>query len=147
VAATDTEIEISGYTFRSTKMRDREDIDYAFRLQQVPVITTSEGEVVTSCIVNWVKGSGAYGQNTPESNNLAMVVGLLRIRGEMMTMKEILAEAELTGRKFTVRQESLRTALNRACESETNRIFTRELSEEKAGKSRNRLYRYGLVNW
>jgi hypothetical protein len=147
VAATDTEIEISGYTFRSTKMRDREDIDYAFRLQQVPVITTSEGEVVTSCIVNWVKGSGAYGQNTPESNNLAMIIGLLRIRGEMMTLQEIRSEAELTGRKFTVTQKSLAQALNRACESETNRIFTRELSEEKAGKSRNLLYRYGLVNW
>ena len=76
---------------------------------------------------------------------MAVVVTLLRLRGEMMTLKEILAEAELTGRKFTVKNASLATALNRACESETNRVFTRELSDEKSGK--HFIYRYGLVNW
>jgi len=145
VAATDTEIEISDYTFRSTKMRDRDDVDYRFALKQVPVGTMPDGEAVTSCIVNWIKGAGEFGQNTPESNNMAVVVTLLRLRGEMMTLKEILAEAELTGRKFTVRQNSLSRALNRACESETNNVFTRELTDEKSGA--NKLYRYGLVNW
>ena len=145
VAATDTEIEISDYCFRSTKMRDRDDVDYRFRLQQVPVGTMPDGEAVTSCIVNWVKGAGEFGQNTPESNNMAMVVSLLRLRGEMMTFKEILAEAELTGRKFTVRNDSLRRALDRACEDEVHRVFTREQSDEKSGK--HFIYRYGLVNW
>jgi hypothetical protein len=145
VAATDTEIEISDYTFRSTKMRDRDDVDYRFALKQVPVGTMPDGEAVTSCVVNWIKGAGEFGQNTPESNNMAIVVTLLRLRGEMMTLKEILAEAELTGRKFTVKNVSLAQALNRACESETNRVFTRELSDEKSGK--HFLYRYGLVNW
>ena len=145
VAATDTEIEISDYTFRSTKMRDRDDVDYRFRLQQVPVGTMPDGEAVTSCVVNWIKGSGEFGQNTPESNNMAVVVTLLRLRGEMMTLKEILAEAELTGRKFTVKNTSVAQALNRACESETNQVFTRELSDKKSGS--NLLYRYGLVNW
>lgn len=145
VAATDTEIEISDYTFRSTKMRDRDDVDYRFRLQQVPVGTMPDGEAVTSCVVNWIKGAGEFGQNTPESNNLAIVITLLRLHGEMMTMKEILAEAELTGRKFTVKNTSLAQALNRACESEVHRVFTRELSDKKSGA--NYLYRYGLVNW
>ena len=76
---------------------------------------------------------------------MAIVVTLLRLRGEMMTMKEILAEAELTGRKFTVKNTSVAQALNRACESETNQVFTRELSDKKSGS--NLLYRYGLVNW
>ncbi len=147
VAATDTEIEISDLCFRSTKMRDREDVDYRFRLPQVKVGTMPDGEVVTSCVVEWIKGAGvaSVGQNTPETNNLKLVVDMLRMRGEMLTLKEIRAEAELMGRKFTIRQDSLARALNRACESETDQIFMRELSDKKSGS--NLLYRYGLVSW
>ena len=147
VAATDTEVEISDYNFRSTKMRDREDVGYRFRLPQVSVGTMPDGEVVTSCVVNWITAADAVavGQNTPESNNLNLVVDMLRMRGEMLTLREICAEAELMGRKFTVKQNSLYRALNRACESDTDRIFTRELTNKKSGA--NLLYRYGLVNW
>jgi hypothetical protein len=147
VAATDTEVEISDYNFRSTKMRDRDDIDYRFRLPQVPIGTMPDGEVITSCVVNWVTDAGAasVGQNTPESNNLKLVIDMLRMRGEMLTLKEILAEAELMGRKFTIKQDSLARALNRACEHETDRIFIRELSDQKSRA--NLLYCYGLVNW
>jgi hypothetical protein len=145
VAATDTELEIAGMTLRSTKMRDREDIGHRFQLKQVPVGTMPDGEVITSCIVDWSVAHGSPGHNTPESNNLSMVVDLLRMRGEMMTLKEIIAEAELMGRKFTVKQDSLRRALDRACEDEADQRFTRELSNQKSRA--NYLFMYGLVNW
>jgi hypothetical protein len=145
VAATDTEIEISDFCFRSTKMRDREDVDYRFRLHPVEVVTKADGEVVTSCTVHWIENTGPTSQSTPESDNLRIVVEMLRMRKQMLTLKEILAEAELMGRKFTVKQNSLYRALNRACESDVNRVFTRELSDQKSGA--NFIYRYGLAEW
>lgn len=145
VAATDTEIEITDFTFRSTKMRDRDDISFRFRLHPAPVGTLPDGDIITSCTVNWIDEPGPVGQNTPETNNLKLVVDLLRMRGQPLTLREIIAEAELMGRTFTIKQNSLERALNRACESDTSRIFTRELTDKRAGK--NFLYAYGLVNW
>jgi hypothetical protein len=49
------------------------------------------------------------------------------------------------GRKFTVKQDSLRRALDRACEDEADQRFTRELSNQKSRA--NYLFMYGLVNW
>jgi hypothetical protein len=145
LAATDTELEVINYCLRSTKMRDRDDVDYRFRLQQVVTGTMPNGEVMTSCVVNWFKDIGPLGQNTPETNNLKIIVEILRMRAAPLTFKEILAEAELVGRKFTVKQDALRRALERACADETQRIFTREMSQVKSGA--NTQYVYGLVNW
>jgi hypothetical protein len=146
LAATDTEIEISDMCFRSTKMRDREHIEYRFLLKQVEVGTMDNGELVTSCIVNWKPSTSVLGHATPGDKNLHTVVEVLRGRGQLMTFKEILAEAESFGRKFTIKQDSLRTALNRACEHDTNLVFTRETADEFT-TNKKVIYRYGLVNW
>jgi len=72
---------------------------------------------------------------------------ILRMRGEALTFKEILAEADLLGRKFTVKQNSLIRALDRACESEVQRIFTRTITDEKFASNGKLMWKYGLANW
>jgi hypothetical protein len=145
VAATDTEIEISDYCFRSTKMRDREDVDFRFRLHQVDIGATKDGTRVNTCLVQWIESTAPAGHNTPETNNLQLVIEYLRMRKQPLTVKELFAEAELMGRKFTVKAESLRRALDRACLSEVDKRFVRAEQTEKSG--RQLVYKYGLAEW
>jgi hypothetical protein len=146
-AATDTEIEVSDYTFRSTKMRDREDVDYRFRLHPVEVGAMPDGEVITSCTVNWVNDAGSFGQNTPGNNNLKMIMEILRVRGEPLTFNEIIDEAQILGRKFTINQRSLHRALDRSYESDAQHYFTRETAPQKSTVNGKPVFIYGLVNW
>jgi len=146
LAATDIEVEIADRVFRSTKMRDREHLDYRFDLATVPVGTFPDGREVTTCTVNWLAGAGAFGQSTPGDKNLLIVIEILRLRGQPMNLKEILSEAELMGRKFSIKQNSLSRALNRACESESSMVFTRTISDAPT-RNQNLIYDYGLVNW
>ena len=143
LAATDIEVEVVEGLFRTTKMRDREGLEYRFRLHPTEVGKFQDGTPVTSCVVNWFSGPGELGQSTPGDKNLHLVADILRLVGKPLTPNEIFAEAELIGRKFTVKQNSLRMALTRACDNETNLVFTREISDE----NKKTIYRYGLANW
>jgi len=146
LAATDIEVEVSEGVFRTTKMRDREGLEYRFRLKSVEVGKFSDGTAVTSCVVNWFAGPGELGQSTPGDKNLHLVIDILRRVGKPLTMPEIFADAELIGRKFTVKQDSVRRALMRACEQDTNQVFTREETGE-SNRNQKIMYRYGLANW
>jgi AAA domain-containing protein len=147
VAATDMEIEITDYALRSTKMRDREDIGYRFKLVPAVTGTTPKGDVISSCTVSWfVDAALTYGRNSPETNNLEKIASILRMRREPMTFKEILADAELLGIAFTVKQNSLMRALNRACESDVMHVFTRQDAGKATAKNQP-TYLYGLVTY
>jgi len=145
VAATDTEIEIADYTFRSTKMRDREPVDFRFQLKPVEAVTKKDGEVVHTCVVEWIKHTGPTGRSTPETDCTKMAVEFLRARGAPATIDDLWEDSELSGRKFPVKKKSLGKALERACLNATDGRFTRTPTKTMSGG--HIIYAYGLANW
>jgi len=147
LAATDIEVEVADGTFRTTKMRDREGLDYRFALKPVQVGTFKDGTTVTSCIVNWGAGGREFVATTPGQQGLQMVVDILRQVQKPLTFESIIAQASLTKHgKLPVTSKSLLRLLNDACESDTNMVFTRSVSEAPR-KNKTPVYDYGLVNW
>jgi hypothetical protein len=147
VAATDTELEISGSAgagiLRVTKMRDRDPFEYRFKLHQVKVGQFPTGEEVTSCTIDWIGAPSGQGLPTSLTSTRDQVLQVLRLLGQPATVGEIVACAKLYSVPLTVSYTGVRMMLTRSCESDVEKFFVRT-QRGVLGNAKKVEFLYGL---
>jgi hypothetical protein len=145
-AATDTEIEIHDNIFDVTKLRNDSAFKHKFELKTGIVVGEKlDGSPLTSCVVQWTEGSfGGGDRPRPEAELRDHILFLLRKAGKPMTLRDIMAAAELEGIKLPA-SNTIRMLLTRSIEDQKQRFF-KVVGEEPTGIGKNVAKLYGLFD-